>query len=99
MKLKEGVKLGKLQPQMALAAYVVNEVYKSYGKSCTITSANDSKHMKGSLHYEGTALDFRTRDFVGNKKKLREDIAEALGKEFDVVLEKDHLHVEWQERT
>ena len=28
----------------------------------TITSANDGKHMKNSLHYKGCAVDIRSRD-------------------------------------
>lgn len=31
----------------------------------TITSINDSKHMKGSLHYHDRAIDIRVRDYPG----------------------------------
>ena len=102
MKLKHGVRLADLTPQMALAAIVVREVYRSLDPqcSCTLTSANDSKHSEKSLHYQGFALDFRTHDFTGDKQELLHELREALGPEFDVLLEgegtpNEHLHVEW----
>ena len=98
MKLKSGVKLTGLQPQMALAALIVTSVYAP--AACTITSANDSTHSEGSLHYKGQALDFRTKDYAGDRVKLRDDVRAALGPDFDVVLEaleqdNEHLHVEY----
>ena len=102
MKLKHGVRIADLTPQMALAAIVVREVYRDLdpGCSCTITSANDSKHSDKSLHYSGRALDFRTHDFTGDKQQLLYSLKEALGPEFDVLLEADgtpnqHIHIEW----
>lgn len=97
--LKKGVKLTDLSPQMVLAAIVVNSVYEQYHASCTVTSANDSKHSDTSWHYKGRALDFRVRDFSGDKQLLRREIETALGPEFDVLLEglgtaNVHLHVE-----
>ena len=101
MKLKYSVDLRGLQPQMAIAAMVVREVYRELdaGSSCTITSANDSKHSTGSLHYQGKALDFRTHDFQGDKKELVHMCKEALGPHFDVLLEglgtpSEHVHLE-----
>jgi len=62
-----------------------------------ITSASDGAHSKGSKHYTGHALDFRTRNMtIAEKRSLVGLVTEALGKEFDIVLEEDHLHVEFQ---
>lgn len=99
MKLKPGVKLTGLTPQMALGAFIVAEVYYGHGASCTITSANDSRHGTNSLHFQGRALDFRTKDFEGDKRALLAELKEALGENFDVVLEDEngpnqHIHVE-----
>lgn len=98
--LKPGVRLANLSPQMALAAQVVASVYASFNANCTITSANDSTHMNGSLHYKGNALDFRVRDFSGDRHVLAEMVEQALGRDFDVLLESvgtpnEHLHVEY----
>ena len=102
MKLKHGVRLADLTPQMALAAIVVREVYRDLdpGCSCTITPANDGKHSDASWHYKGRALDFRTHDFTGDKQQLLYSLKEALGPEFDVLLEGDgtpneHVHLEF----
>jgi hypothetical protein len=39
----------------------------------------------------------RTRDLSQvDKKNLAVDLREALGQEFDVVVEKTHIHVEFQ---
>jgi hypothetical protein len=102
MRLKPGVRLTGLTPQMALGAVIVRDVYAALdpGCSCTVTSGNDSKHSAASLHYDGKALDYRTHDFTGDKQQLRQEVKAALGNDFDVVLEgvgtpNEHLHVEY----
>lgn len=98
MKLKAGVRLADLCPQMVLAAVIIDGIYGDV--ECVITSANDSKHGDASWHYKGRALDFRTKTYAGDKQALRDEIKAALGQDFDVVLEalgedNEHLHVEW----
>lgn len=62
-----------------------------------ITSGCEGSHMKGSLHYIGEALDFRTRDLTFAEQVLwRDRCVQELGPDYDVVLEKDHLHIEYQ---
>lgn len=100
IQLKPGVRLEALTPQMSLAVSIIASVYQKHGADCTITSANDSTHSVTSLHYKGLALDFRTRDFKGDKHALTDEIERALGAEFDVVYEGDgtpnaHLHCEY----
>jgi len=99
IKLKHGVKLRGIRPEMVLGHGIVASVFDRYGLlGCTITSANDSQHGSGSLHFNGSALDYRTRDFYPeiDKTAFTSDIKDALGPEFDVVLESDHIHVEYQ---
>ena len=97
LRLKEGVKIKGLQPEMVLAAQIVEGVYASYNNAeCVITSVRDGIHNTHSFHYVGYAIDFRTRHIPGGwLHKLERDIKRALGSEFDVVLEKTHLHVEF----
>ncbi len=53
--------------------------------------------MAGSLHYAGAAIDIRTRDIpLADVQKLIARIKACLGEDFDVVLETDHLHLEYQ---
>ena len=94
--MKHSVDLRGLQPQMALAYTIAAACYAKHGHTCVITSASDSKHGPNSLHYCGKALDIRTRDLQGLVKvTLRDEIADALGPQFDVVLESDHIHMEF----
>ena len=97
MRLKQGVKLEGIKPETVLAAYVVDEIYRDHGRpeGVTITSICDGKHSPNSKHYDGHAIDTRTRYFNRSKQKeLTQDIAQALGDEFDVILERDHIHIE-----
>lgn len=102
MKLKGGVRLKDLSPQMVMAAMIVNDIFQQRSLECVVTSANDSGHSVASLHYSGKALDFRTRyeELNGLEMIVRDEIREALGRDFDVVLEgvatpNEHLHVEY----
>lgn len=95
LELKPGVKVGGIAPEMVLAAVVAACVYEDAGADCVITSCRDGQHMAGSLHYEGRAIDLRTRDLAPEiRKEVALGIAAALGPEFDVVDEIDHLHLE-----
>lgn len=96
LSIKEGVCLLGLNPIMAIAITVLNDVYRFYGCNCTITSGTDGKHMAHSLHYKGFSLDIRTAGIA--QATMDEIIAkskENLGPAFQVVLERDHLHVEF----
>ena len=97
IQLKHDTNLTGVKPEMVMAAMVVASVYDAMGYSTVVTSACDGKHGRGSLHYVGLALDFRTRHVAaGEHDKLRDMVADALGPQFDVVLEETHLHVEYQ---
>lgn len=100
MRLKDNtVKLHGIRPELLFALQVAAEVYKVYGQELVITSCNDSKHAPTSLHYAGCAVDMRTHYFTDSIcRKVVSDIKERLGIDFDVVLEKDHLHIEYQPR-
>jgi hypothetical protein len=94
--IKAGVDLRGLQPQMVLAFFMIQTVYYRKGYVCTITSCSDGKHGPNSLHYSGKALDIRTRNVMPlDLPGIVKDIKESLGEQFDVVLEGDHIHVEF----
>jgi len=67
-----------------------------------ITSANDSTHMEGSLHFNNRAFDIRISNIIAATefpyaaRAWAEKMQIALGDNYDVVLEKDHIHVEYQ---
>ena len=100
--LKPGVRISKLTPPMALGNQVVHCVYSEHSYPCIITSGEDGRHSPKSLHYSGNALDYRTKNIVSIKEKMRvlAVCRERLGKNYDVLLEclnrpNEHLHVEY----
>ncbi len=97
IKIKEGVRVRAIQPEIVLAVQIVAGVFNRFnGAECIITGAREGEHMKRSLHYVGYALDFRTRHVAtGWHEKLAKEVQRALGEEYDVILEKTHLHVEY----
>lgn len=96
MKIKQGV---KIRPDMAMGMMwvVVDSVFRRVGvMEAVVTSVCDGRHMLGSKHYEGLAADFRiSHVFPGSVPKIVSELKADLGAEFDVVLEKDHIHVEY----
>ena len=97
MKLKAGVKLDVFSPQILLAIYIADQVYVSmFNKEMVITSISDSVHGSGSLHPLGKAVDIRARDVTSlGKNAFVVAMKTKLGDNYDVVLEKDHFHIEF----
>lgn len=86
--IKRGV-LGDLIPAAQKGFGRVADLYEDLGKDFFCTSIRDGNHGAGSLHYIGQAFDFR-RDGV-----LISEIRDVLSRNFDVVDELDHYHVEY----
>jgi uncharacterized protein YcbK (DUF882 family) len=100
VKLKLGASIAGLQPEMAVALVVVSGVYERLGVSeVVITSGTDGIHSPKSRHYLGFALDFRTRNVpLAQRDELAKQIKKALGQDFFVLLESDHLHIDFRPR-
>lgn len=65
-------------------------------KEIVITAILDGKHMTGSKHYEGNAFDIRTRIYTEDElKTLVSNLIDNLGKDYDVVNEGSHIHIEY----
>lgn len=93
MTIKPGVQLRTMSSQILLA---IIEADRLLGGSLVVTSVSDGKHSAGSLHYVGLAADLRLpADPPGFVGRLRA----ALGDEYDVVLEGDHIHIEFQPKV
>lgn len=96
MILKEGVRIIGIRPEVLFALNVCDAIYSKYGEELVITSVNDGRHSKSSLHYAGLAVDLRTRYFDAEEvPTIAEDIRSRLGIDYDVVVEKDHIHLEF----
>ena len=60
MRIKPGVSIAGIRPEMLLGLYIVDPIIESFGQETVVTSAVDGKHGKGSRHYIGLAADLRT---------------------------------------
>lgn len=96
MLFKEGIKLA-LRPQMAEALPGIDAAHKDVvGREAIVTSGTDGTHGHDSLHYVGLAIDIRTRDLTSQQVEwLATKLRALLGAAFDVVVEKDHIHIEY----
>jgi hypothetical protein len=95
--VKPGAVIKELNSALCHVAYSVWFVWREYGLTAMLTSGNDSKHMEGSLHYKNLAWDFRIWG-IPNPQEARDKLHKLLntkGNDYDVVLESDHLHIEY----
>lgn len=86
------------RPEIERARRIVVEVWKRYGYQVTLTSGEEetASHAPGSLHYVGLAEDYRTHDVaLSHLRDMVADVRQRLGSDYDVVLESDHLHIEF----
>lgn len=94
--IKDGVTIDKFSPQLLNALLQASQVYQVHSAALVITSLSDGTHKQGSLHYRGYAADLRTRDIPPqNVPTLVRDLRRSLGTDFDVVVEGDHIHIEY----
>lgn len=98
MRLKPGVKFDGVKWQTLRAMSEAERIMGAYGES-TVTSLLDGKHSPNSLHYQGLAVDLRTRHLTQKQIiDVANDLKKALGNDYDVVIEKTHLHVEYDRK-
>jgi hypothetical protein len=96
--VKEGASIIGVSPELVLGLLVIAEIFRVHGVPLCITEATGGKHGPGTLHHIGNALDLRlpsrytqtTRD----DGTILYEIAQALGQDWDCVLEPDHYHIE-----
>lgn len=107
LKLKEGVLLEKggvtVSPQILLALQIAEGVWRDNGvRDLVVTSLLDGVHSPKSLHYQGKAVDIRTKGMSASAVRLHSMLRAALPtNQFDVILEGlneagEHIHLEFQ---
>ncbi len=102
IRLKPGVRLRGIRAEMVMGHTIVASVFDDHGQDCVVTSANDSKHGRNSLHFSGSALDYRTHHLEEPVRTvIVRQLKDVLGVDFDVLLEgvgtpNEHIHVEYQ---
>ena len=97
IRLEKNVRLSDLTPQILIGVMIAWAIYAALGANeFVLTSVNDGTHSPKSLHRFGYAVDIRIWVLTGAKRVMAQrKIADALGKDFDVILEKDHMHIEY----
>ena len=98
---KNGASVSGIRPEMVLAFVIIQQIlWIKYGFRAVIVSGKDSKHGRGSLHFVGLALDLSTRDMKPTDLgPATIALKEALGDDYDVVLESNHWHIEFQPKV
>lgn len=105
MHIKPGASIAGLQVEMQPVMKHADRIWRELGEECWITSGTETAdqngkllHSAGSLHYYGYALDLRTRYFDDNGQEAARQLRSALGHSYDVVVESNHIHVEYDPR-
>ena len=96
-RIKNGVRFADPAIAMCHASMVVADVCREFAVEFVVTCGIE-QHQHPSMHAYNAALDYRTREIVGRPERkvaFAEEVRERLGDGFDVVLEPDHLHVEY----
>jgi len=99
IRIEEGVRLAGIRSELVLGLLIADQVFGRYEQECVITSAMRDRGPEDalSLHHVGLAADLRTRDLPGGDVAgaIRIDLSAALSRDWDVVLEEDHIHMEF----
>lgn len=100
IRIKPGVNITGICPELVLALLIADGIWLAEGTDLVITCGADGKHRKNSLHYVTRAVDLRRRNLpAGRAAPVARSLRTALGKDYDVVVERSHIHVEFQPKT
>lgn len=98
MLIKTDVITDGVQEPIWYALGVADQMYSEFGAQLVVTSLVDGVHPDlKNIHGRGFAADLRISDLEGERpKEIRDELAQRLySLGYDVVLEKDHIHIEW----
>ncbi len=99
MRLKPGARIFGLRPEMVIALMVAEQVCQSQGYEVVITAGINGQHRRASYHYSGNGVDIRIENprdpskFLPDPEKAAMEIQERLGRDYNVILEHDHIHI------
>ncbi len=93
MLIKAGVDISRLERNTRRSLSKVAYIFSDEVEYFVITSTYEGNHSAGSLHYANQAYDFRLPD--QSKVRILARIKAVLSTDFDVVMERDHYHVEY----
>lgn len=89
--------LGLKSPILHALIIMCNLTTSNYGKNITVTSTTEGVHREASLHPCGYAVDIRSWSFTTKQMvDIYAYMSNNLGPDYDVIMEKDHLHIEYE---
>jgi len=91
--IKAGVSIERLKRPVRRTLNKLVWIYAQHGYDLIITSTYEGTHSPSSLHYSDEALD--VDDPPEEKQEITTEIKTSLGRDFDVILESDHIHIEY----
>lgn len=97
MLLKLGVYIDRISRPIRRALNVIDDVFEQHGEEAVITSTDEGNHSASSLHYDRVihgAVDVRKPKRNGDR--ILEALKQDLGRNYDVIDESDHWHVEYE---
>jgi hypothetical protein len=93
MLIKAGVDISRLRPPIRKKLNeIARRVWDIEQKELVITSTYEGNHSEGSLHYANLAVDIQR---TANGITVTSDLIGKLGDDYDIVLEPDHIHIEY----
>jgi len=101
MRIKPGADCRGLADAITTKLFIVEQCHRyvagEYGLPLVITCGTDNHADRpGSLHPAGLAIDIRTRHLTFEQvEQLAADLCRYLDADYDVVIETDHLHLEY----
>lgn len=90
-----GCRIAGVRPEVLVAVLIADEIYAKHGLDLVWSSCGEGAHKAGSLHYAFLAGDFRLPP-ESLRDPIRVELKEALGDDYDVVVEENHYHIEFQ---
>lgn len=106
--IREPLRVMYMEPELVKVINLASVWSARHGVHVRITSLNDHKHSKTSLHYEDKAADFQVRHpktdklFKEGMADLAQFFRQNLGLGWDVVWDSpghyNHVHAEWDIR-
>lgn len=84
--------LSRLRFRARQALWLLVHLYEAQGEDFFIFHTNDGIHKEGSLHFKNRAFDGGPP--VNHREQLLKSARELAGRDYDIIDEGDHIHVE-----
>jgi len=93
MLIKAGVDISRLTRDARRALNYVSDYFAKFSVDMIVTSTFEGNHSPGSLHYSNNAFDIRNPS--KSKHFDYSHLLSIMPPAYDVVFEKDHIHIEY----